>query len=201
MLSADENENKPVGKPGQRKKATGKKGEQRTRKDAQAPKAKPDQLLEALQRLGEQPIAAPAEEASAPVLEQPTTPVLEQASAPVVPSESSVSETPVPEISAVEVTERLVTERFATPPVTLQTIADAYGDFSKKSLEQTSSFVAKLATTRSLSTALELQTAFAREAYETFVAESQRIRDLHRQMAKQRLSRLEGFMIGTKKAR
>ena len=207
MLSADENGNKPVGKPGQRKKAdTGKKGEQRKRKDAQAPKAKPDQLLEALQRLGEQPVAAPAaEEASAPVLEQ--------AAAPVVPSESSVSETPVAKIAAVEtpnaeiaavetpvpeISAAEVTESFETPPVTLQTIADAYGDFSKKSLEQTSTFVARLATTRSLSSAFELQTAFAREAYETFVAESRKIRELHRQLAKQRLSRLEGFVTGTK---
>jgi len=210
MLSADENEDKPVGKPPQRKKTdTGKKGEPRKRKDAQKPAAKPDQLLEALQRLGEQPIAAPAaeessapvveqssapvlEQASAPVLEQASAPVLEQASAPVVPSESSARETPVRETSVVAAAKR------AEPPVSLQTIADAYGDFSRKSLEQTSDFVARLATTRSLAGALELQTAFAREAYETFIAESRKIRELHREMARQRLSRLEGFVIGTK---
>jgi hypothetical protein len=189
MLSADENEDKPVGKPPQRKKTdTAKKGETRKRKDAQSPKAKPDQLLEALQRLGEQPIAAPA-------AEEASTPVLEQASAPVVPSESPVIETPAPEVCDVEVTERVET------PVSLKTIADAYGDYSRKSLEQTSDFVARLATTRSLSGALELQTAFAREAYETFIAETRKIRELHREMAKQRLSRLEGLVTGTKKAR
>jgi hypothetical protein len=190
MLSADDNENKPIGKVSQRKKGEpGKKGEPRKRKDARSQATKPDQLLEALQRLGEQPVIAPA-------AEETSVPVLEQASAPVVPSESSVNETPVRETSVVA-----VAETAETTEVSLQTIADAYGDYSKKSLKQTSTFVARLATTRSLTTALELQTAFAREACETFIAESKRIRDLHRELANQRLSRLAGFVIGTTKAR
>jgi hypothetical protein len=211
MLSADDNENRPVGKVGQRKgkaepgkkaesgkKAeAGKKGEPRKRKDAQAPASKkPDQLLEALQRLGSQveetviePIAVPASE-----------PVAEQADAPVVSTESPATETALPESNLREV--QLIPAAIAaeTTPVSLQTIADAYGNYSKKSLEQASSFVAKLAGTRSLAGAFELQTAFAREAYETFVAESKRIRDLHRELAKQRLTRLEGF-VGMTRAR
>lgn len=185
MLSADDNENKPIGKAGQRKaKASektgakaepGKKGEPRKRKEAQSAAPKPDQLLEALQRLGSQE----------PVIE----PMPEQASAPVMSNESSASETPLPEMSPVAAAASV-----ETTPVSLQAIADAYGDYSKKSLEQTSTFVAKLAGTRSLAGAFELQTAFAREAYETFVAESKRIRDLHRELAKQRLTRLEGFV-------
>jgi hypothetical protein len=182
MLSADDNENKPIGKVGQRKKAEpGKKGEPRKRKEAQSQAAKPDQLLEALQRLGAQ---------GEDVVIAPAT---EEMSAPVASVDSSPSETALPETSVVAVSELAPTE-----PVSLQTIADAYGDYSKRSLEQTSTFVARLATARSLSTAFELQTAFAREAYETFVAQSRKIRELHREMAKQRLSRLEGFVTGTK---
>ena len=89
-----------------------------------------------------------------------------------------------------------VTEPAEPTPVSLQTIANAYGDYSKKSFEQTSAFVAKLAGARTLANALELQTAFAREAYETFVAESCRIRKLHSELAKQRFGSLGGFVSG-----
>ena len=81
-----------------------------------------------------------------------------------------------------------------TVPVNFQTVANAYGDFSRKSLEQTRCFFEKLAGVRSLDKAFELQTEFARQAYETFVAESRRIGELHGQLAAQRLKRLEGLM-------
>jgi len=190
MLSADGNDNKPIGKVNQRKKAEGnKKNEPRKRKDAQKnaqPAPKPDQVLEALQRLGAQPdeVIAPVAEpaASAPVAEP-------AASAPVMPTESAPSETALVETLPVP-----VAQPADATPVSLRSIADAYGDYSKKSLEQTSSFVAKLAGARSLANAFELQTAFAREAYETFMEQSRRIRELHRELAKQRLTKLEGFV-------
>jgi hypothetical protein len=190
MLSADGNDNKPIGKVNQRKKAEGnKKNEPRKRKDAQTnarPAPKPDQVLEALQRLGAQP-----DEVIAPVAEPAaSTPVVEPvASAPVMPTESAPSETALVETLPVP-----VAQPADATPVSLRTIADAYGDYSKKSLEQTSSFVAKLAGARSLANAFELQTAFAREAYETFMEQSRRIRELHRELAKQRLTKLEGFV-------
>ena len=187
MLSSDENDNKPSGKTGQRKAKSepgkkadpGKKGEPRKRKEARSSIPKPDQLLDALQRLaqGDDPLVAP---------------ILEQASASVASTENAQSGTPLPETAQIA-----ATETADVPSVSLQTLADAYGDYSKKSLEQTSCFVAKLATTSSLHKAFELQTAFAREAYEMFVAESKRIRELHRELAKQRLTRLEGFVMGT----
>lgn len=211
MLSADDNENRPVGKVDQRKakaesgKKTesgkkaeaGKKAEPRKRKDTQAPASKkPDQLLEALQRLGSQVEETVIE----PIAVQAGEPIAEQADAPVVSTKSSATETALLASNLREV--RLIPAAIAaeTTTVSLQTIADAYGDYSKKSLEQTSAFVAKLAGTRSLAGAFALQTAFAREAYETFVAESKRIRDLHRELAKQRLTRLEGF-VGMTRAR
>ena len=57
----------------------------------------------------------------------------------------------------------------------LQAIATAYGDYTKKSFEDTKSFVEKLSGVKSLDKAIEVQTEFAKSAYETFVAESQKI--------------------------
>ena len=80
-----------------------------------------------------------------------------------------------------------------TAAVSLQTIATAYGDYTKKSFEETKSFVEKLSGVRSLDKAVEIQTEFAKQAYETFVAESQKIRQLYGELAKQTLKPLQGL--------
>lgn len=67
----------------------------------------------------------------------------------------------------------------------LQAIASAYGDYTKKSFEDTKSFVEKLSGVKSLDKALEAQTDYARSAYATFVAESQKIAGLYGDLAKQ----------------
>ena len=71
------------------------------------------------------------------------------------------------------------------PSIDFHTIAIAYGDYSRKSFEQTKSFVEKLAGVRSLDKAIEIQTEFAKQAYETFVSESQKIRELYSGLARQ----------------
>lgn len=76
-------------------------------------------------------------------------------------------------------------------PVSFQTIANAYGDYTRKSLEETRCFVEKLSGVRSLDKVMEVQTDFAMRAYDTFVAESQRIRGLHRALARQTFKPLE----------
>jgi phasin family protein len=76
----------------------------------------------------------------------------------------------------------------------LQAIASAYGDYTKKSFEDTKSFVEKLSGVRSLDKALEVQTEFAKSAYETFVAESQKIAGLYTDLAKQTYKPLEGLV-------
>ena len=81
-----------------------------------------------------------------------------------------------------------------TPPIGLNTIAAAYSDYTKKSLEQTRSFVEKLTEVRSLDKALEVQTDFAKQAYDTFVAESQKMRELYGKLARQTFKPLEGFL-------
>jgi phasin family protein len=76
-------------------------------------------------------------------------------------------------------------------PVSLQTIAKAYGDYTRKSIEETRSYVEKLRDVRSLDKAMEVQTEFAKHAFEMFVAGSQRIYGLHKELARQTLKPLE----------
>jgi hypothetical protein len=54
-------------------------------------------------------------------------------------------------------------------PGGLLAIATAYGDYTKKSFEDTKLFVEKLSGVKSLDKAIEVQTEFAKTAYETFV--------------------------------
>ena len=76
----------------------------------------------------------------------------------------------------------------------IQAIATAYGDYSKKSYEDTKSFVEKLSGVKSLDKAIEVQTEFAKSAYETFVAESQKIAGLYTDLVKQTYKPLEGVV-------
>ena len=72
-----------------------------------------------------------------------------------------------------------------TASASFQAIATAYGDYTKKSFEDTKAFVEKLSGVRSLDKAIEVQTEFAKTAYETFVMESQKIGALYGDLAKQ----------------
>jgi|ERR1700686_3334489 hypothetical protein len=72
-----------------------------------------------------------------------------------------------------------------TASASFQAIATAYGDYTKKSFEDTKAFVEKLAGVRSLDKAIEVQTEFAKTAYETFVTESQKIGALYGDLARQ----------------
>lgn len=79
-------------------------------------------------------------------------------------------------------------------PIGFHTIATAYSDYTRKSLEETRSFVEKLSEVRSLDKAMEVQTEFAKQAYDTFVAESQKIRELYGKLARQTFKPLEGIV-------
>jgi hypothetical protein len=74
----------------------------------------------------------------------------------------------------------------------LSAIASAYGDYAKKSYEDTKSFAEKLSGVKSLDKAIEAQSEFAKAAYETFVADSQKIAGLYGDLAKQAFKPLEG---------
>ena len=76
----------------------------------------------------------------------------------------------------------------------VQATATAYGDYAKKSFEDTKSFVEKLSGVKSLDKALEAQTEYLRSSYETFVAESQKIAGLYSDCAKQTFKPYEGLV-------
>jgi len=76
----------------------------------------------------------------------------------------------------------------------MQAIATAYGDYTRKSFEDTKSMVEKLSGVKSFDKAIELQTEFAKSAFETFVAESQKIAGLYTDLAKQTFKPFEGMI-------
>ena len=79
-------------------------------------------------------------------------------------------------------------------PAGFQAIATAYGDYTKKSFEDTKSFVEKLSGVKSFDKAVEIQTEFANSAFETFVAESRKIGALYSDLAKQSYKPFTGFV-------
>jgi phasin family protein len=74
-----------------------------------------------------------------------------------------------------------------------QAIANAYGDYTKKSYEDSKAFVEKLSGAKSLDKAIEMQTEYAKSAYETFMADSQKIAGLYTDLAKQTFRPLENI--------
>jgi hypothetical protein len=174
MLSSDET--RAGGKPRKAKPPQdGDKAGQRKRKiAAQVPEADQPQIAQAQIDQAVAQIEAPAPVAVA------------EAAAPL-PSSAEISPTaPAAGTSA---------------PVSYRAIADAWGDYSRTSLEQTKAYFEKLAGVHSLGAAFEVQAEFAKQACDTFVAQSQRIGELQGELAKQRMKRLEGFMTGRTKAR
>ena len=83
----------------------------------------------------------------------------------------------------------------------IQAIASAYGDYTKKSFEDGNAYVAKLSGVKSLDKAIELQTEYAKSAYESFVAESHKIGELYTDLAKQAFKPFEGFVAKMTPAR
>jgi len=167
--------NKAIGKSSQRKGKTerqGKKAEPRKQAAGQQgfeAEPGPDQLQDAQEQINEQ------------INEQISAPVASMDISPLVPSATDIIPT-VPAVSAEPVV------------ASLATIANAYGAYTGKSVELTWSFLEKLAAARSLNKAFEVQTEFAKQAFETFFAESRKIHELHSELARQRVVHLEGFV-------
>ena len=66
--------------------------------------------------------------------------------------------------------------------VGIQELANAYRDYTRKSLQDAQSFAEQFSTAGSLGKAMETQSEFARKAYETFAADARKIRELHREL-------------------
>jgi hypothetical protein len=85
----------------------------------------------------------------------------------------------------------------ATPaedgPVSIQTIANVYVDYTRKSLQESRSFVEKLMGVRSFDNAIQVQTEFTRQAVANFVGGSQKICELYGKLATQAFRPWEGL--------
>src|SRR5207342_2029700 len=71
---------------------------------------------------------------------------------------------------------------FAT---SLQTVANAHADFAKKLMQHGSEFVSQLTSIKEPAKLIELQTEYAKNAYETFIVETKRISELYADFFKQ----------------
>jgi len=197
MMSPDENT--PIRGAGKNGKTepSAKKAAKRSRKSSQKESSQKEAAQQAAPET--EPVAQ-VEQVQEPIavatiaMENPFTDAAPEAPALTAPTESA-------EAATTESAEAATTEPAQTAPVNLQTITDAYGDFTRKSIEQTGSFFEQLAGARSLSRAFELQGEFAKQSCETFFAESRKIRELHSELAMQRLRNLEGFMAWMKPTR
>ncbi|MGX9427286.1 MULTISPECIES: phasin family protein [Bradyrhizobium] len=181
MLSADGN--KPVGKSSQRK---GKTGQQRK-------KVEPSKEARARQVPEPAPVAVQLEDAREQINEAEQISEEVQFNEPISAPVASIESASV-EASATDTVPALPTVAAEPVAVSVATIADAYSDYTRKSLNQTLSFLEKLAAVRSLDKVFELQTEFAKQAFETFIAESEKISRLHGELARQRVLGFEGFV-------
>jgi phasin family protein len=72
-----------------------------------------------------------------------------------------------------------------------QTIAAETTDYSKKTIEDNSAFVEKMIGAKSLDTAIQIQSEYAKSAYEGFVAQATKIGELYSNLAKEAFKPLE----------
>ena len=75
-----------------------------------------------------------------------------------------------------------------------QAIATEVADYSKKSFEDGTKVVEKLLGVKSLEKAIEIQTDYAKTAYEGFVAQATKIGELYADLAKETYKPYEGFV-------
>lgn len=79
----------------------------------------------------------------------------------------------------------------------VQTIALEAADYARKSFEQSTATVEKLVGARTLDKAVEIQTAYVKDAYEGFVAQSTKIGELYTSLAKDAFKPYEGIVAKT----
>jgi len=75
-----------------------------------------------------------------------------------------------------------------------QAIATAVSDLSKKSFENNTAYAEKLAGVKSLDKAIELQTDYAKTAYECFVTETTKIGEIYADLAKEAYKPFESYL-------
>jgi phasin family protein len=75
-----------------------------------------------------------------------------------------------------------------------QVIATELTDYSKKSFEDSTKVMEKMFGAKSLDKAIEIQTDFAKTAYEGFVAEATKIGELYADLAKEAYKPFESYV-------
>jgi len=174
---------KSGGKSGQRKR---KRDQQGSRKPNQPQSLRPDQMQDS-DELSEAAVASTDTSSIGAAEPADISPIGQTASAEASPiSEATAADTtPIGEATTAETSPIGAAALADTSPIGLQTIATAYRDYTRKSFADAQSFVEKLAGARSLDKAFEAQTEFAKQAYETFMADSWRIRALYGELVRQ----------------
>ncbi len=74
----------------------------------------------------------------------------------------------------------------------VQAITAAYSEYARKAFQNGSEFMTKLATLKTPSDVIALQSEYAKTAYEEFVAEAKKISGLYADLAKQASKPLKG---------
>jgi hypothetical protein len=75
-----------------------------------------------------------------------------------------------------------------------QAIATEFADYSKKSFEDGSAALEKLFGAKSLEKAIEVQSDYAKSAYEGFVAQATKMGELYTDLAKESYKPFEGLL-------
>lgn len=76
----------------------------------------------------------------------------------------------------------------------VQAITAAYSEYTRKAFQDGTEFMTKLASLKTPSDVMALQSEYARTAYEEFVAEAKKISGLYADLAKQTYKPLEGLV-------
>jgi len=85
-------------------------------------------------------------------------------------------------------------KQFGTVSKGWQAIATEFADYSKKSFEEGSATLEKLFGAKTLEKAIEVQSDYAKTAYEGFVAQATKVGELYTDLAKESYKPLEGML-------
>lgn len=89
-------------------------------------------------------------------------------------------------------------KNFASVSKNVQALAVEATDYSRKTFEDGAAAFEKLASARSLEKAVEIQTDYARQAYEGFVAQASRVSELYAEIAKDAYQPFEAVVARAK---
>jgi hypothetical protein len=192
---------KPAGKSGRRNRK-GERGKKAAPQESTAVSPTPVELQSPDQDQAPlpEPVHAESPKVDQPAVDEPVDaiaaspePQSTEAPSPAEPVPVEAAPAEAASIQPAPVESARVDSVAEPAPVSLQTIANAYRDYTRKSIEEFGSFVEQLSGVRSLDKAMTVQSEFVKRAYETSVAESQKICELHNRLAKQTLDPFKGL--------